>query len=145
MGYYNPIKIFKTLITVITYFDEMRGIIRCCCCRSCRDRVLLSEQEEVLLYETWYQSAVRRELMMETMIGRVIHYYPKISVAAVVLEGHIAQGDRIHIHGPHDDLHQAVTSMEIEHIPIREADKGQDIGIKVIDRVHTGDIVYRES
>jgi len=64
---------------------------------------------------------------METMIGKVIHYYPKIGVAAVIMEDHIANGDRIHIRGPHDDVHQPVTSMEIEHIPIKEADKGQDV------------------
>ncbi len=81
---------------------------------------------------------------METMIGRVTHYYPKISVAAVVLEGHLARGDRIHIRGPHDDLHQSVTSMEQEHVPIQEADTGQDIGIRVIERVHEGDMVFLE-
>jgi hypothetical protein len=82
---------------------------------------------------------------METMVGKVIHYYPKISVAAVILEGHIAQGDRIHIRGPHDDVHQLVSSMEIEHIPVQEADRGQDIGIRVVDRVHEGDVVFRDS
>ena len=81
---------------------------------------------------------------METVIGKVIHYYPKISVAAVVLEDHIGKGDRIHIHGPHEDLHQFVTSMELEHVPIDEAKKGQDIGIRVFERVHEGDIVLRE-
>jgi NAD(P)H-flavin reductase len=81
---------------------------------------------------------------METMIGKVIHYYPKISVAAVVLEDHLAHGDRIHICGPHDDVHQSVTSMEIEHVPIKEADRGQDIGIRVTERVHEGDLVFRE-
>ena len=82
---------------------------------------------------------------METMIGRVTHYYPKVGVAAIILEGHIAKGDRIHIHGPHDDLHQTITSMEIEHIPVPEAEHGQDIGIKVMERVHKGDIVFREA
>jgi hypothetical protein len=82
---------------------------------------------------------------METIIGRVIHYYPKISIAAVVLEDHLAQGDRIHIHGPHDDLHQFVSSIEIEHVPVNEADRGQDIGIRVTGRVHKGDVVFRES
>ena len=82
---------------------------------------------------------------METMVGRVTHYYPKVGVAAVILEDHLAQGDRIHIRGPHDDLHQSVNSLEIEHVPITEADRGQDIGIKVIGRVHAGDIVFRES
>lgn len=81
---------------------------------------------------------------METKIGRVTHYYPKISVAAVVLDGHIARGDRIHIRGPHDDVHQSVTSMELEHVPVHEADTGQDIGIKVIERVHEGDVVFLE-
>jgi len=81
---------------------------------------------------------------METMIGRVIHYYPKIGVAAVVLEGRIAQGDHIHILGPHDDIRQSVGSMEMGHVPIQEAESGQDIGIKVSGRVHQGDIVYRE-
>jgi putative protease len=82
---------------------------------------------------------------METMIGKVIHYYPKSSVAAVILEDHIAKGDRIHIRGPHDDLHQSVTSIEIEHMPIEEAGPGQDVGIKVTERVHEGDVVFRES
>jgi putative protease len=79
---------------------------------------------------------------METMIGKVTHYYPKISVAAVVLEDHIAKGDLIHIRGPHDDLHQSVTSIEIEHVPREEAEPGQDIGIKVTERVHAGDVVF---
>jgi hypothetical protein len=82
---------------------------------------------------------------METMIGRVIHYYPKIGVAAVVLEDHLAQGDRIHIHGPHDDVHQSVSSIEIDHVPIKVAERGQDVGIKVSERVHEGDVVFRES
>jgi putative protease len=82
--------------------------------------------------------------MMETMIGKVTHYYPKISVAAVILEDHLAQGDRIHIYGLHDDVHQSVSSIEIEHVPVKEADRGQDIGIKVNGRVHEGDVVFRE-
>jgi hypothetical protein len=51
----------------------------------------------------------------------------------------------IHFKGAHDDFYQTVTSMEIEHHPVDEAKKGQDIGIKVIQKVHVGDVVYRES
>ncbi|MDD1689440.1 MAG: hypothetical protein LUQ66_02145 [Methanoregula sp.] len=82
---------------------------------------------------------------MQTMIGRVTHYYPKIGVAAIVLSDHITKGDRIRIHGPHDDLYQTVTSMEFNHNPIQEADPGLDIGIRVNERVHEGDLVCRES
>jgi len=81
---------------------------------------------------------------METVIGKVTHYYPRVSVAAVVLSDHLERGDRIHILGPHDDIRQTVTSMEYEHNPIMEADPGQDIGIRVPARVHEGDLVYRE-
>jgi len=82
---------------------------------------------------------------MQTMIGRVTHYYPRIGVAAIVLTSHLARGDRIHIHGPHEDFDQPVTSMELDHTPVAEADGGQDIGIKVIQRVHAGDVVCRET
>lgn len=81
---------------------------------------------------------------METVIGKVSHYYPRVSVAAIVLSDHLARGDHIHIHGPHDDIHQTVTSMEYEHNPIMEADPGQDIGIRVSERVHEGDLVFKE-
>jgi translation elongation factor EF-1alpha len=79
------------------------------------------------------------------MVGKVICYSPKIGVAAGILEDHLAQGDRIHIFGPHDDVHPSVTSIDIEHVPIREADRGQDIGITVKEHVHEGDVVFRES
>jgi putative protease len=82
---------------------------------------------------------------METVLGKIIHYYPKIGVAAIILEDHLANGDRIHIRGAHDDFYQTVTSMEIDHHTITDADKGQDVGIKVIRKVHEGDIVYRET
>ncbi len=82
---------------------------------------------------------------METMIGKVTHYYPKVGVAAIILEDHLENGDRIHIRGVHEDFHQTVTSMEIEHHYITEAGKGQDIGVKVIEKVHEGDVVFRET
>ncbi|PKL69192.1 MAG: hypothetical protein CVV30_06340 [Methanomicrobiales archaeon HGW-Methanomicrobiales-1] len=81
---------------------------------------------------------------METRIGTVMHYYPKLSVAAVILQDHLTKGEKIHIHGAHEDFHQTVTSMEYEHTPIAEASEGLDIGIKVIQKVHEGDIVFRE-
>jgi translation elongation factor EF-Tu-like GTPase len=83
-------------------------------------------------------------MRMETMIGKVTHFYPKVGVAAIVLEDHLERGDRIHIHGHSEDFYQTVTSMEMEHVPVTEADSGQDIGVRVEQRVHPGDVVYRE-
>ena len=103
-----------------------------------------SHQGQALSLGTRYQSPVWRETTMETMVGKVIHYNPKIGVAAVILKNHLAQGDQIHIYGPHDDVHQSGSLMEIEHVPIKEANRGQDVGIKVTGRVHPGDMVFCE-
>jgi hypothetical protein len=81
---------------------------------------------------------------METILGTVTHYYPKVSVAAVILQDNLVKGETIHIHGAHEDFHQMVASMEYEHTPIAEATKGLDVGIKVIQRVHEGDVVFKE-
>jgi len=82
---------------------------------------------------------------MESVIGKVTHYFPRAGVAVVVLDDSLATGETIRIRGPHDDICQTVSSMEIEHRRITEAGKGQDIGIKVIQRVHEGDLVYRKT
>jgi len=102
-------------------------------------------QDNIYLPEAVSISCQGEDLAMETMIGRVTHYYPKVGVAVVVLEDHLAFGDLIHIKGPSDDFHQTVGSMEIDHEKITDADKGDDIGIKVNQRAHPGDSVYRET
>ena len=83
--------------------------------------------------------------MMESVIGKVTHYFSRAVVAVVILDESLTTGETIRIRGPHDDFCQAVNSMEIDHQRITEAVKGQDISIKVIHRVHEGDIVYHKT
>jgi methionine aminopeptidase len=80
---------------------------------------------------------------METVVGKVTHYFPKIGVAVILLEGDLANGTEIHIRGTHSDFCQTVTSMQVEHQTIATATKGQDIGLKVSRNVHSGDVVYK--
>ena len=80
---------------------------------------------------------------METVIGKVTHYFPKIGVAVILLEGDLANGNEIHIKGAHTDFGQTVTSMQVEHKTIATATQGQDIGMKVSQNVHAGDVVYK--
>jgi putative protease len=80
---------------------------------------------------------------METMVGNITHYFPKIGVAVIMLKGDLANGDEIHIKGAHSDFCQTVASMQVEHKTIANAAKGQDIGIKVSQNVHAGDVVYK--
>jgi len=77
------------------------------------------------------------------MIGKITHYFPKIGVAVVKLEDNLNNGDEIRISGMHSDFRQMVVSMQIEHKTIVNATKGQDIGIKVTQNVHEGDMIFK--
>lgn len=83
-------------------------------------------------------------LVMEEKIGHVSHYYNRIGVAAIQIEhGELKKGDRIHIVGRDTDTEQVVTSMELEHHSIDEVHEGKSIGVKLEDRVHEKDEVYK--
>jgi translation initiation factor IF-2 len=78
----------------------------------------------------------------EAFVGRIIHYYPRISVGIVELtDGEINLGDVIHIEGKETNFVQPVDSIQIDHQNIRRADKGKSVGIKVKDRVRHHDQV----
>ncbi len=81
--------------------------------------------------------------MKEERIGLVSHYYSHLGVAAVVMEGELEVGDTIHIKGHTTDLIQKVESIQLEHKDIKEAKKGEDVGIKVKEHVRVQDVVYR--
>ena len=76
-------------------------------------------------------------------VGRVSHFFTKISVVVIELKATISVGDRILIKGPTTNLEQTVDSMEIEHEKVQRAEAGQSIGLKVSDRVRENDTVYK--
>jgi putative protease len=78
----------------------------------------------------------------EKEIGVITHYFNKISVGIVKLKTGLRVGDAIHIKGLHDDFSQNVDSMQLDHQNIVLAKRGDEIGIKVIKRVHENDKVY---
>lgn len=79
----------------------------------------------------------------EKIIGAVTHYFPKVRAAVVKLKVPLSIGETIKIKGHTTDLIQTVTSMQINHVPINSAKKGQEIGLLVNSRVRRHDIVYK--
>lgn len=79
---------------------------------------------------------------MEKEIGKVTHYYNHLEVGIIKLTAPLAVGDRIRIKGAHDDFSQAVESMQIEKDKITKAKAGDEVGIKVAQKVHENDTVY---
>jgi translation elongation factor EF-1alpha len=80
--------------------------------------------------------------MSAKLIGTITHYYDKIGVAVIDLQGLLKVGDTVHIFGRNTDFHQEVQSMQIEHMPIQEAGPGQEVAMKVVQRVRSRDKVY---
>jgi len=76
-------------------------------------------------------------------VGRITHYFSKIGVAVVELSDTLNLGDTVRIKGAHTDFKQKVTSMQIEHKPIQSAKKGQSIGLKLDQKAHENDVVFK--
>lgn len=76
-------------------------------------------------------------------VGRVTHFYPKISVAILELKAPLGVGEKINIVGKTTHLEQVVDSMQMEHKEVKSAKSGQSIGLKVVGRVREMDMVYK--
>lgn len=79
----------------------------------------------------------------EQRIGIISSYFAKLGVAAISLENTLRIGDIIHVKGRTTDFEQEVESMQIDRNDVEEAYKGQDIGVKVIERVRPNDKVFK--
>ena len=82
--------------------------------------------------------------MVEEKIGVVEHFFTNVSVAAIkITSGELKIGDTIHIVGAHTDFKQKIDSMQIDRNPVEHVKTGDDVGIKVKDRVREHDVVYK--
>jgi putative protease len=81
--------------------------------------------------------------MSHQRIGRVTHYYHDRQVAGVFLEGGLRVGDWLHFLGHTTDFAQQLTSLQIEHRGVNEAEAGEAVGVQVNERVREHDMVYR--
>lgn len=76
-------------------------------------------------------------------VGKVSHFFDRISVAVLVLDNKIQVGDTVHFLGRSTDFKQKVESMQIEHQPVNQAGPGQEVAIKVVQKVHPNDSVFK--
>ncbi len=81
--------------------------------------------------------------MPEKQIGKVSHYFGKISVAILELTDALKVGDTVHIKGHSEDFEQTIDSMQYEHKDMTEAKAGDSVGIKVPSKVHENDLVFK--
>ena len=77
-------------------------------------------------------------------IGKVSHYYNKLAVAIIKLDGTLSVGDKIKfVRGGEDLFEQKVESIQIEHEKKDTAVKGDVIGLKTNEAVKEGTEVFK--
>ena len=81
--------------------------------------------------------------MGEDVIGTVTHYFGKPGVGVVKLTAELKVGDQLRFYGASTDFQQELTSMEVEHGPVEVAGAGDEVAIKVDERVRKRDQVSK--
>lgn len=76
--------------------------------------------------------------MAEKQIGVISNYFDHISVAAIKLKDSLKVGDKVKIVGGDVEFEQKIGSMQIHHKKVDKAKKGDEIGIKVDEKVRKG-------
>ncbi len=79
----------------------------------------------------------------EKIIGVVTHYFPKVRAAVIKLKAPLSVGDTIKIKGHTTDFTQTISSMQIDHVSVSQAKKGQEIGLLVNSRARQHDIMIK--
>lgn len=75
-------------------------------------------------------------------IGTVTHFYGNLEVAIVKFNKVVPVGTRVRFKGATTDFEETIQSMQYDHKPVDAAKKGQEVGIKVGDKVRDGDEVF---
>ena len=77
-------------------------------------------------------------------VGKVTHYYDKLSVAIIDLDGTLSVGDKVKfVRGGEDLFEQKVESIQIEHEKKDTAGKGDVVGLKTNEAVKEGTEVFK--
>lgn len=78
-------------------------------------------------------------------VGEVTHYFGKPEVAVLRLSSKIKVGDTVKfMKGDEELFEQEIKSLEIDHEKVEKAGKGDDIAMKVKEKVHEGNEVFIE-
>ena len=81
-------------------------------------------------------------MAVEEDIGQVNDFFARPVVAGIELTGTLKVGETVHIKGHTTDITMVVESMEVNNLRVQVAHAGDQIGVKVTDRVRRGDRVY---
>lgn len=96
-----------------------------------------------MLFKQFKTKPVLEVGFLKERIGKITHYFDKIGVAVVELEAQLVEGERISIEKDGQGFEQNASSMQVDKKPVKKAEKGQAIGMRVEQAVKPGFEVYK--
>ena len=75
-------------------------------------------------------------------IGVVTHYYGGLKVAIIKFKRVFKAGEKVWFKGATTDFKGTVKSIQYDYKPVKTAKKGQQVGVRVNDKVREGDFVF---
>ncbi|MFC1751758.1 hypothetical protein ACFLY5_01280 [Patescibacteria group bacterium] len=80
----------------------------------------------------------------EKLVGKVSHFFDQAMVAAIKLDSALSVGDTIRLKTKNDEVAETtITSMQADHKDIDTGRGGEEIAIKVSEKVKVGTEVYK--
>ena len=80
--------------------------------------------------------------MAEKKIGTITHFFDRISVGIIKLEGTLKVGDKVRFQGSKTNFEQEIAEMQFDRKNIESGKKGQEVGVKTNEEVREGDEVF---
>ncbi len=77
------------------------------------------------------------------LLGEVSNYFEHVGVAAIKLNSELKVDDKIRVVGGEVNFEQNVKSMQIRHEKVQMAKKGDEIGIKIKEKVRKGYKIFK--
>jgi translation initiation factor IF-2 len=79
------------------------------------------------------------------LVGKITHYFDKISVAIVEVSAPLKVGDKISIEKGEEVFEQTIDSMQVEKKAVQAAKAGDAVGVKTAQPVKRGSEVFKIS
>lgn len=80
--------------------------------------------------------------MADKKVGTITHFFDKLSVGIIKLDEPLEKGSKIRIQGNTTNFEQIVNEMQFDRQEIDRGQKGQEVGIKVDEKVREDDKVF---
>lgn len=81
--------------------------------------------------------------MTDKPIAKVIHWYDKINVAVLDLNGTLKIGASIKVVRGENEFEDKVASMQIDHKEVKSAKKGDEVAVKLSEATKEGALIYK--